>query len=385
MAKTRALGWVFAAIALQACGGGESGASNAGSGAGSVAAGQGGTTAGITAGQGASGSGGATATTDAATSTGMTDAAVSSSEGTCPKKPLFGPDLPWNQDVSAAAKDAASDTLIAALQSRGFGTGKIQIDYSLDVLCAGADAPFRSFEKTENFFEGDCDEAQVPIPPGGHVEGNDGYECAIEGDCHLIVIHGPTHTLYEQWIASIDGSDRYTGGCLAVWDLDKAYPETLRGDQCSSSDAAGLPIAPLLFDADEVAAGEIKHAIRFALPNTHLRNRTYVRPATHATGAASAGDDGIPYGARLRLRADYPLESLPSDGARVVAKALQTYGMILADGGNIALMGQSDRNTEHKWEGLLDVHDLAAIEPQDFEMVEAGTRYAWDGSCVLTP
>jgi serine/threonine-protein kinase len=87
----------------------------------------------------------------------------------------------------------------------------------------------------------------------------------------------------------------------------------------------------------------------------------------------------------LRLRADYPLESLPSDGARVVAKALQTYGMILADGGNIALMGQSDRNTEHKWEGLLDVHDLAAIEPQDFEMVEAGTRYAWDGSCVLTP
>jgi serine/threonine-protein kinase len=175
----------------------------------------------------------------------------------------------------------------------------------------------------------------------------------------------------------------YRGGCLAVWQLDRAYDATLRGDQCSSADAAGLPIAPLLFDADEVKRGAIEHAVRFAIPNTHIHMSTYVRPATHATDAASAGEDGVPYGGRLRLRADYPLNDLPNEGARVLARALQRYGMILADGGNIALMGQDDRGTEAKWDGLLAPRDLDKIKPSDFELVDAGERFTWNGDCVL--
>ena len=72
--------------------------------------------------------------------------------------------------------------------------------------------------------------------------------------------------LYEMWRANINGSD-FQGGCLAVWDTTKTYDDTLRGDQCTSADAAGFPISPLLFTADEVAAGSIDHAIRFILPN----------------------------------------------------------------------------------------------------------------------
>jgi hypothetical protein len=291
--------------------------------------------------------------------------------------------MAWNQPIDAAPKDAQSDSIIAALQGRGWGAGRLQIDYSIDVLCATRDTPLRTFEKTDNFYEGDCNDAQVPVPAGGHVEGEDGYECTSQGDCHLIVISADGNTLYEQWVASIDAQDRYTGGCLAVWDLTRDYPDGMRGDQCSSADAAGLPIAPLLFDADEVAAGAIEHAVRFALPNTHIRNRSYVRPASHATGAASAGEDGVPYGARLRLRADYPLASLPNDAARVLARALQRYGMILADGGNIALMGQADRSSQHKWADLLGPRDLDTIKPQDFEMIEAGERLHWTGDCTL--
>ena len=47
----------------------------------------------------------------------------------------------------------------------------------------------------------------------------------------------------------------------------------------------------------------------------------------------------------LRLRADYPIDSLPSEGAKVVARAMQKYGMYHADGGNIALTAQSDAHT----------------------------------------
>jgi hypothetical protein len=357
--------------------GGSGGSSNAGR------SGQSGTGSGGRAGGDGSGGRGGSGGSGSGGRGGSSAGASGSYSSACWSKPLFGAGLPWNEAIDNAPKDAQSDTIIPALQKRGWGAGRLQIDFSIDVLCAPASAPLRAFEKTDNFFDDECDDQTVPVPAGGHVEGEDGYECTGGGDCHLIVIKEDTHKLYEQWIASIDDQDNYTGGCLAVWDLTRDYPATLRGDQCSSSDAAGLPIAPLLFDADEVAAGEIKHAVRFALPNTHLRNRTYVRPATHATGAASAGADGVPYGARLRLRANYPIDSLPSEGARVLARALQRYGMIMADGGNIALMGQDDRSTTHKWDGLLAPRDLQAIMPEDFEMVEAGERITWNGSCTL--
>jgi len=81
---------------------------------------------------------------------------------------------------------------------------------------------------------------------------------------------------------------------------------TGRGDQCTSADAAGFPIAPLLFTADEVAAGEIAHAIRFILPNNRVRARSMVRPATHGTN--TTGDaNAPPYGVHFRLRADFRL------------------------------------------------------------------------------
>src|SRR5688572_24230844 len=140
----------------------------------------------------------------------------------------------------------------------------------------------------------------------------------------------------------------FTGGCMAVWDLTRTYPPSGRGHNCTSADAAGFPIAPLLFSADEVASGEIPHAVRFILPNDRIRKGVYVAPATHSTGALSGGPDTPPYGARFRLRPDFPMDNLRW-GAKVVARALQRYGMLLSDGGKKALTGRSDRFTQHKW------------------------------------
>jgi hypothetical protein len=148
--------------------------------------------------------------------------------------------------------------------------------------------------------------------------------------------------LYEVYQATVDGSGRVEGLCAVAWKLATTYPADLRGDQCTSADAAGLPIAPLLFSADEIAAGSIDHAIRFILPNARMRAGVFVRPATHG-GAPSGPASAVPYGVRLRLRADFPLSTLPSAGARVVARALQRYGMILADGGNVALTARDDQ------------------------------------------
>ena len=296
----------------------------------------------------------------------------------------FPAEAVWYRDVSSAALDPQSAAVIANLDRAGWGLGRMQIDFSIEVLSADASTPLRSFTPTEDFFEPDCDLAPVPVPAGGALEGEQGYECRGDGDCHLIVADRARMKLFEMWRADIRG-DSFRGGCLAVWDMTRVYPSSGRGEQCTSADAAGYPIAPLLFDADEVAAGRIDHAIRFILPNATIRAREYVHPATHGTRATSGPPDAPPYGARLRLRADYPLASLPNEGARVVARAMQRYGMLLSDAGRVALTARSDRFTRTKWAGLLGPLDLQALRPRDFELVAAGDRIPLTNDCVRNP
>jgi serine/threonine-protein kinase len=290
---------------------------------------------------------------------------------------------PWYQDVSSAPLDSQSAAVIRYLDGAGWGLGRMQIDFGIEVLEAPAGTALRAFVPTDDFYTPDCDRDPVPVPPGGALEGEDGYECRSDGDCHLIVVDRSRNRLHEMWRADIRG-DSFLGGCQAVWDMTRVYPPSGRGEQCTSADAAGYPMAPLLFSADEVAAGSIPHAIRFVLPNSRIRRGEYVHPATHGTPSTSGPGDAPPYGARLRLRRDYPVDSLPA-GARVVARAMQTYGMFLADGGQVTLTARSDRFTTRKWDGLLGPRDLQALRPADFEMVDAGARIPLTLDCVRNP
>jgi len=297
---------------------------------------------------------------------------------------LFEASNPWNKDVSGLPKNAQSDTITGWLESNGgWGAGAFRIDFSIELLQADASTEMRTFETTGDFFSPDCEHVPFPVPQGGALEGEQGYECTTDGDCHLLVVHQPTKTLYEMWRANIVGGTFY-GGCAVTWDLTKAYPPNLRGEGCTSADAGGFPISAMLFSADEVAAGEVNHAIRFILPNARIRENVYVHPGTHSTGPTAGAPDAPPYGVRFRLRADYPLETLPTEGARVIARGLQKYGMFLADAGNIALTAQSDRFTTHKWDEVgVDSYALADIQPTDFEVVDMGDPIQWDGNCVL--
>jgi len=284
------------------------------------------------------------------------------------------------QNVSEAPAQADSEATIGYLDGMGgWGGGELQIDFSIEVLAAGDGAEVREFVPTDDHYSPDCDEVPVPVPAGGALEGEDGYACQNDGDCHLIVVDEESMSLYEMWRANIDG-DTFYGGCLALWDMENVYGPEGRGYNCTSADAAGLPIAPLLFSADEVEAGSIDHAIRFILPNDRIRGGVYVAPGTHSTSAASGDAAAPPFGARLRLRADFSLDGL-SPGARVVAEAMQRYGLILADGGTIALTAQSDRFTAAKWDGLLQPDDLASIPITAFEVVDLGAMRAYDGDC----
>ncbi len=302
---------------------------------------------------------------------------------------LFPPGAPWNQAVAGMALDPESDAIVAYLAANHTASARFQITFDFNLLFADVNTPHRAFTPTGDFFSPDCDPAPVPVPAAGRLEGESSYACASDGDCHLTVVDRSTCRLHELWRANLAGgtsTGTFTSGCQAIWDLSAVPPATGRGDFCTSADAAGLPILPLVFTADEVAAGRIDHAIRFVLPNSLIRADVYVRPGTHSTRATTGGSAAPPYSARLRLKASKDLSGLGA-GARVIAQALKEYGMFLADGGNVTFTAATDALTPHGWSEVgVDSASLKGLSWSDFEVVELGARLHYGaGSCSRTP
>jgi serine/threonine-protein kinase len=68
---------------------------------------------------------------------------------------------------------------------------------------------------------------------------------------------------------------------------------------------------------------------------------------------------------------------------RVVARAMQKYGMFLSDGGNITLTAQSDQDTTAKYAALgFGSHDMQAIKVTDFEVLDLGPVIRSSDDCV---
>ena len=276
------------------------------------------------------------------------------------------------QDISAAPLDAESATVMAALQSSGWG-GTLGIDTSFAVLTADASVTPRAFTPTS--VQNDCDTAPIPVPPGGHIEGVTDYSCS-GGDCHLLVYQGTR--LYELYQADITGGmasgGTFSGNCLVIWDLTRDYwanPSTVgptfsRGDGCNGADAGDLPMSTLILKTSDIQAGVVNHAMRFTISNSRIRASVYVHPSTHL-GGPTGGATTLPYGARLRLKASYDTSALSAPG-KVVAAALKKYGMFLADGGNPYISATDDIAS------VISPSALRGLQPMDFEWVDGGTR-----------
>ncbi len=298
---------------------------------------------------------------------------------------LFSDDYPWNQPVEDSPLDAESDAVIGYLDEIGSRPGLFEIEgangaaadsYGMAVLIAKkADEPVPFDIRESDFWTPHCDHVPVPLPSRGAVEGETGYACLHGGDCHLVVLDKEACLLYEMYRA--DRTDeRFTGGCLAVWDLSSPYTPTLRGDCCTGAEAAGLPIAPLTFSADEIARGTIPHALRFSLPSAFVRAGIFVRPATHTSTETTGGAAAPPRGARLRLKKSYSDADL-TPPAKIVAAALKKYGMILTDPGEVTFIGEDERFTVHTWREVgVDSNALVSLRWIDFEVVDGGERFS---------
>jgi hypothetical protein len=322
---------------------------------------------------------------------GYPDAGSGADGGTVNTPDAFPNTAIFYQDISGAALAANSSQVISHLAALGWGTSSMQIDFSITILHADGSIQPRAFTAAAGYYSPDCDMTPVPIPPGGNAEGSDNYACDTsyqtsgQGDCHVLVYQGTR--LYELYNTTISGGQAtgspFTTLCEVVWDLTHDYWEAgtpfSRGDQCTSADAAGMPIAPLLVTGAELQAGVVPHALRFILPNPRMASGVYVHPATHAGGPS--GDQMYPpYGARFRLKSGFDLSQLPNAAARAVAVALQTYGMFLDDGGNVPLTMDASA-AQH-----IGSADLAKLHVSDFEMVAAPSApISLTDNCLRTP
>ena len=100
--------------------------------------------------------------------------------------------------------------------------------------------------------------------------------------------------LYELYDAFPQDDGSWTAYSGAIFDLNS---NAVRPDGWTSADAAGLPILPGLVRYDEVASGEIRHALRFTVPETRDE---YFWPARHDASDLT-GAEYPPMGQRFRL------------------------------------------------------------------------------------
>ena len=209
-----------------------------------------------------------------------------------------------------------------------------------------------------------------PVPPDAPIEG--GAEGT--GDRHVIVVQEGDCALYELYKAVPNADGSWNALSAARYDL---VENLLRPSGWTSADAAGLPILPGLARAEEVKAGAIRHALRFTAPRT---GQAFVWPARHH---ASQSDDPAlpPLGQRFRLKADFDISGFSPEN-QVILKALQTYGMILADNGSPWFVSGAP---DEQWNND-DLAALREVKGSDFEAVDTSSMVSdLDSAAVIAP
>jgi hypothetical protein len=271
---------------------------------------------------------------------------------------LFPSDNLWNQNISQAQVDPNSDNIINFIGTTvplhpDFGSGlydgqSIGIPY--DVVPGSTNGVTIHFTA----YGDESDPGPMPIPPNAPIEGapNPG-----NGDRHVLVLDQGSCWLYELYSSYRNKDGSWSAASAAVWDMlsDEQRPYTW-----TSADAAGLPVFAGLVRYDEVASGQILHALRFTLQNSE---EAFTPPASH-WAPTSSNQYAAPMGMRLRLKASVNISGF-SAASQVILTALKNYGMIMADNGSsMFLTGAPDP----RWNNN-DLGNLKSLPASDFEVV----------------
>lgn len=257
-----------------------------------------------------------------------------------------------------------------------------------------------------------------PIPAYAPIESTSNEE-SVGADNHVLVVQaGTTCQLYEMY-QGVPPS--VSGAANGAWnDNGNAHWSNLGAtgtgafqmppEDTGTTDAAGLPVAPLVVNADEVIGtgtptapnGAVQHPIRFTLGATL---NAHVWPATAQAGSGSCtggyedqnktilqgtgaptsctGPQSGPMGEIYRLKASVanPACAATSPQAAIIIQGLRNYGMILADNGmSGGLIGTPDSRWNDNDLACLKSLTLSEFEPVNVSSLVADTIPVTQGS-----
>jgi hypothetical protein len=276
----------------------------------------------------------------------------------------FASDSPWNTDISGSPVDSNSDAIIRFIGPNiglhpDFGSGQYQgsnigIPYSVvNGTQALVNINFTAYGP-------ESDPGPMPVPNNAPIEGDPNPG---NGDRHVLVLDNANCFLYELYSSFPNSDGTWNAGSAAVWDLlaNEQRPWTW-----TSADAAGLPIFPGLVRYDEVAAGQIQHAIRFTLPQSRA---AMIPPASH-WAANSSNSNAPPMGMRLRLKSGFDISHF-STNVQVILAAMKKYGLIMADNGSAMYFSGAP---DSRWDNS-DLHNLSQVPASAFDVVQMSPVY----------
>ncbi len=270
--------------------------------------------------------------------------------------PVFPADNVWNTRVDHLPRDPNADKLITTIGANlplhmDFASGMWEgapVGIPFMVIPGNQKRVPVKFE-----YANDSDLSNYPIPPNAPIERNGDPK----SDRHILLIDRDNCVLWELYGVTKQGGASWTAGSGAIFDLKC---NCMRPDGWTSADAAGLSVFAGLARYDEVAAGEIRHALRFTAPKTR---KAWIWPARHAASSLTDGQYP-PMGQRFRLKAAVDISGYSRE-AQVFLRALKKYGMILADNGSPWFVSGAP---DERWNNSV-MAELKKIKGSDFEGV----------------
>jgi hypothetical protein len=273
--------------------------------------------------------------------------------------PVFPSDNAWNTDITNLPVDTHSAAWISnsggpsRLIHPDFGDSGTSIPYGIPFIVTNSSHPKLSIAFQ---YADESDPGPYPFGPDTPIEGGAGSG----GDQHAIMLDSSTCTLYELYDANYSPQGS-TAGSGAIWNLRS---DALRPSGWTSADAAGLPILAGLLRQDEVAAGQVRHAIRMTVQTT---DRSFIWPARHQAGSVTDASYP-PMGARFRLKASVDVTHF-SRNTQVVLTAMKHYGLIVADNGSDWYFQGA---AQPGWDNAM-LDELKTIPAGDFEAVDTSS------------
>ena len=269
---------------------------------------------------------------------------------------VFPADNIWNTPVDQLP---VSPNSAAYINTIGAGAG-VHADFGAGLYAGGPiGIPYITVSGTQArypatfLYYDESDPGPYAIPLNAPIEGGS----QSTGDRHTLALDVDHCVLYELGRAFPQAA-AWHADAGAIFNL---LSNALRPATWTSTDAAGLSVFAGLARYDEIAAGEIRHALRFTAPRTR---RAYLWPARHF--ASSITDPAFPpMGLRVRLRSNFDITGYSAVN-QIILRALKKYGMMLSDNGSAwYISGAPDA----RWNNN-ELHQLGMITGADFEAVD---------------